>query len=63
MMGLYDAELSMTLGRQRGVELRAAAAHHRLARTFLGAGPARAPWWRSGRSTRGGPDGPGDPIS
>jgi hypothetical protein len=46
MMNLYDAELSLALSRQRGMELQAEADRHRLARGLRRDGPNRAPWWR-----------------
>ena len=46
MMSAYDAELTLALSRQRGLELRAEADRHRLARALRRDGPRRAPWWR-----------------
>jgi hypothetical protein len=48
MMSTYDAEMSLAVSRQRGVELQAEAARHRLARGLRRDGPERAPWWRRG---------------
>jgi hypothetical protein len=46
MMSLYDAELSLALSRQRGLDLQAEADRHRVARGLRRDGPNRAPWWR-----------------
>jgi hypothetical protein len=61
MMNMYDAELSLAVGRQRGAELQAEAARHRLARGLRRDGPSRAPWWRR-RHGRHGSAGHGSPV-
>jgi hypothetical protein len=45
-MNLYDAELTLALNRERGIELQAEADRHRLARGLRRDGPNRAAWWR-----------------
>jgi hypothetical protein len=61
MMSTYDAELSLALSRQRGLELQAEADQHRLARALRRDGPARESWWRR-RVARNRAAGLGNPV-
>jgi hypothetical protein len=62
MMNLYDAELTLALSRQRGLELQAEADLHRLARGLRRDGPNRAPWWRRGAGRHRPPAHSGSPV-
>ena len=61
MMGTYDAELSLAVSRQRGVELQEEAARDRMARALRRDGPGRQPWWRR-RAGRHAAAGHGSPV-
>jgi len=58
MSGLYDAESTLAISRQRGSELRAEADHDRLARGLLSDGARRTPWWRRWARRRAAPRDP-----